>query len=129
MNVSVQASEQDHAAIVAAATDYIEGWLTGDPERMARALHPDLVKREVQPDATVGNFSRDQMIEFTSAGYGRELAQDFSVDVLDVYRDIAAVRVTSVYVDYLHVARFGDEWKLLNVLWQHRRAPEAHTAD
>jgi hypothetical protein len=128
MNPSMQASEQDHAAIVAAATDYIEGWLTGDPERMARALHPDLVKREVQPDATVGNFSRDQMVEFTTAGYGRELAQDFTIDVLDVYRDIAAVRVTSVYVDYLHVARFGDEWRLLNVLWQHRASPDAASA-
>jgi hypothetical protein len=128
MSASVQASEQDRTAIVAAATDYIEGWLTGDPERMARALHPDLVKREVQPDSTIGNFTRDQMVEFTIAGYGRELAQDFTIDVLDVYRDIAAVRVTSVYVDYLHVARFGDEWRLLNVLWQHRASPDAASA-
>jgi hypothetical protein len=36
--------------------------------------------------------------------------------------------VTSVYVDYLHVARFGDGWKLLNVLWQHRASPDAASA-
>ena len=70
-------SDTDRAAIVAAATDYIEGWLDGDAERMARALHPDLVKREVQPDGTIGNFTRDQMIEFTEAGYGREFARPF----------------------------------------------------
>ena len=111
--------ETDHVAIVAAATDYIEGWLTGDAERMARALHPDLVKREVQPDFSVGTLTRDQMVEFTEAGHGRELARSFEVTVLDVYRDIAAVRVeSSVYLDYLQVARFEDGWKLLNVLWQ-----------
>jgi hypothetical protein len=25
-----------------------------------------------------------------------------------------------VYMDYLHVARFGEAWLILNVLWQRR---------
>jgi hypothetical protein len=113
-------SDDDRTAIIAAATDYIEGWLEGDPERMARALHPDLVKREVHDGTIATNYTRDQMVEFTEAGYGRELERGFTVSILDAYGDMAAVRVTSVYVDYLHVARFADGWKLLNVLWQHR---------
>src|SRR4051812_14973787 len=37
----------DSAAIKATALDYIEGWYTGDAERMERALHPELAKRIV----------------------------------------------------------------------------------
>jgi hypothetical protein len=121
MNAAPRAvTDDDRAAIIAAATDYIEGWLDGSPERMARALHPDLVKREVHEGTTVANFTRDQMVEFTQAGYGRELERGFEVTILDAYGDMAAVRVDSVYVDYLQVARFAYGWKLLNVLWQHR---------
>jgi hypothetical protein len=40
----------ERAAILAPALDYIESWLDVDPDRMARCLHPDLVKREVEYD-------------------------------------------------------------------------------
>jgi len=40
-------SETDRDAIKATALDYIEGWYEGNPERMERALHPDLAKRIV----------------------------------------------------------------------------------
>jgi hypothetical protein len=44
------------------------------------------------------------------------------VSLLDAFGDIATVSVlSSAYMDYLHVARTGDEWLLLNVLWQRRR--------
>lgn len=39
-------------AIRATALDYIEGWFIGDPDRMERALHPELVKRFVVTDET-----------------------------------------------------------------------------
>ena len=35
-------SDADREAIKATALDYIEGWYEGNPERMERALHPDL---------------------------------------------------------------------------------------
>jgi hypothetical protein len=38
-------------AIERSARDYHEGWFEGDPDRLARCLHPKLVKRNVdQPD-------------------------------------------------------------------------------
>lgn len=111
----------DREAIAATAADYIEGWLDGDAERMARALHPELVKRQIQPDGTVATLSRDQMVEFTAAGGGRELDRPFEVEILDVYGDIASVRVLSAaYLDYLQLARFAEGWKILNVLWEAR---------
>jgi hypothetical protein len=56
-------TDTDRMAIVAAATDYIESWLDGDPDRMARCLHPELVKREVHYDGTfaVESMSHEEM--------------------------------------------------------------------
>ncbi|MDQ3208913.1 MAG: nuclear transport factor 2 family protein, partial [Gemmatimonadota bacterium] len=44
----------DSAAIKATALDYAEGWYEGNGDRMARALHPELVKRIVVRDTTTG---------------------------------------------------------------------------
>jgi hypothetical protein len=38
-----------------------------------------------------------------------------------VFRRIASVRVlSSPYMDLLHVARIGDRWWIVNVLWEPR---------
>ena len=44
------ASPADLAAIEATCFDYVDGQLEGDPERVKRALHPDLAKRRVLGD-------------------------------------------------------------------------------
>ncbi|MDX2438456.1 MAG: nuclear transport factor 2 family protein [Acidobacteriota bacterium] len=48
--VAFAAGPDDEAAIKATALDYLEGWYSGDAERMERALHPDLAKRIVRVD-------------------------------------------------------------------------------
>ena len=59
-------------AIVAAALDYYEGWFDGEPERMERALHPDLVKRSLASDGrSVDTISAREMVEATADGKGR----------------------------------------------------------
>ena len=40
----------DNEAIIATVMDYFEGWFDGNPERMERALHPNLDKRGVRVD-------------------------------------------------------------------------------
>lgn len=118
----------DREAILAAARDYIESWLDGDADRMARCLHPLLAKRSVEPNAAsagcrVENLTRDDMVAATAEGRGTRYERPFEISILHAYGDIASVRITSQpYVDYLHVARCGDAWLLLNVLWQRRVA-------
>jgi putative lumazine-binding protein len=110
--------------LVAAALDYYEGWFDGEPDRMERALHPDLVKRSLAEDGTsVETISAREMVEATAKGIG--LTRDPGVDHRDieihvdhVHEDIATVTVTSaVYVDYLQLARTREGWKIVNVLW------------
>jgi hypothetical protein len=118
-------SAADSAAIRATALDYIEGWYTGDAARMERALHPSLAKRIVRQREggyTLGDMTAAQLVEGTKAGYGTrtpaaERQQD--VTILDVFRNAAVVKIVARdWVDYLQVARWEGEWKIVNVLWE-----------
>jgi hypothetical protein len=68
-------SASDSAAIRAAALDYVDGWYEGSANRMARALHPELVKRIVVNDTTTGksvlqNMGASALVNGTRHGYG-----------------------------------------------------------
>jgi Putative lumazine-binding len=114
----------DLASIERAATDYIEAWLTGDPNRMADCLHADLTKRSIDHDARTGRPSVDamthrDMVEATRAGRGTKLPREYQVTIDAAFRNIATVSVDSArYVDFLHIARFDDRWRIVSVLWE-----------
>ncbi len=119
----------DREAIVGAATDYIESWLAGDAERMRRCLHPGLAKRSVsdRDPKQVDHTTAGEMVRATGEGSGKKYRAGHEVEIFDINGEIATVKVTSVpYVDYLHLARFGDEWLIVNVLWA-RRPTDAAT--
>lgn len=114
----------DSAAIVASSLDYIEGWYTGDEERMERALHPDLAKRivftdEETGDSELGEMGADQLVAGAERGIGKN-APDKRADVtiLDIYQNTASVRIDAgEWIDYLHIARWNNQWVIINVLW------------
>ena len=50
--------------------------------------------------------------------------QEYEVTVLDVFPNIASVKVASgPIMDYLHVARFGHRWLIVNALYEPRQRP------
>lgn len=119
----------DSAAIRATALDYIEGWYAGDADRMARAVHPELVKRIIGTDPESGSRWIDEMgasrlIEGTRAGYGTqtpEAERRTDVTILDIFRNVASVRVDAGgWIDYMHLARWDGRWTIVNVLWEMR---------
>jgi len=116
-------TDGEHDAIVATALDYYEGWFDGEPDRMERALHPELAKRALTPERTIDNTTAEEMVEGTRAGMGkaRKPAElKLQVDVDDVHGSIASARVTSnVYVDYLQLVKTDGRWQILNALWAH----------
>ena len=127
-NASAQTapSDADKAAITATALDYIEGWYEGNPERMERALHPDLAKRIVMTDAE-GRSRFQQMsamglVQGVKRGGGKDTPkekQQKDVTILDVYGNAASVKiVASDWIDYLHVAKYNGRWVIVNVLWE-----------
>lgn len=124
--LSAQASA-DSTAIRNAALDYIEGYYTGNAERMERALHPDLAKRIVNTDqqgrSRLGQMSAMTLVQGTRAGGGKdEAVKRTDVRILDIFQNTASVRIDAgTWVDYLHVAKFNGRWVIVNVLWEIRR--------
>jgi hypothetical protein len=125
-------SEADRTAIKQAALDYIEGWYEGNPERMERALHPELAKRIVRTDPKTGRSRLDQMsamslVQGTRTGYGKKTPTDKQqkdVTILDVYQNAASVKVVATdWIDYLHLAKFNGRWVIVNVLWELKPRP------
>jgi Putative lumazine-binding len=117
----------DATAIRQTALDYIEGWYEGNPERMERALHPELAKRIVRTNPQNNQSRLDQMsamslVQGTRRGGGRNTPkerQQKDVTILDVYEGAASVKViASDWIDYLHMARFNGRWVIVNVLWE-----------
>ena len=120
------ARETDRKAIREAALNYIEGWYEGNVERMDKALHPDLAKRQVGTRRDGSNFintlSKSMMLEYTRAGGGTRTPKEKvknTVTILEMESTIASVKVVSNdFIDYLHVVKSNGEWKIINVLWE-----------
>jgi hypothetical protein len=107
------------------AADYIESWFAGDHERMRASLHPDLAKRSVEQgaggDPFLDTIGTEDMVEATARGTGKKYPPGHDVVVFDIDGDVATVKVTSApYVEYLQMARFGERWLIVNVLWRRR---------
>jgi len=129
-----RAAEADREAIKAACLDYIEGWYEGNGDRMERALHPDLAKRIVRTDPKsgrnfLGQMSAMGLVLGVRQGGGKETPKERrqkDVTVLDVYENAASAKVVaSDWIDYLHLARWNGQWKIVNVLWELKPAPAA----
>ena len=123
-------SAADSSAIRATALDYIDGWWSGDQDRMAAALHPELVKRIRGADSTgtrewIDQQGASRLVLGTGRGGGRETPvakRRSDVRILDIFQNTASVRVDAgAWVDYLHLVRWKGRWVILNVLWEVRR--------
>lgn len=121
----------DSAAIRAAAMDYMEGWYTGDATRMERSLHPELAKRIVQSDeqgrSRIGHQSAMTLVTSTRSGGGKNTpaAQQIKdVKILDIFGSSASVRAEmSGWIDYMHMAKWNGQWRIVNVLWELKPRP------
>ena len=52
--------------------------------------------------------------------------QQKDVTILDRYENTAMVKVVAAdWVDYLQIAKFNGEWKIINVLWELKPAEKA----
>lgn len=122
----IDASPADVEAITAAALDYLEGYLSGDADRHARAYHPEAIKRRyIQGEDGVFdiiNISPRTMLDRAAL---REPEADCEIEIFidDVFHEMASVRVYSCHwVDYLHIVKARGEWKLFHVTWHPQEA-------
>ena len=122
---SAEQRKSDEEGIRGAALDYLEGFFTGDAERMARGLHPELTK--VAPRALpsggqtfIDRIGAGLLVAYT-ATQGGLLDEDkraIEIEIYDVNGDIAtAGAMSAMFYDYLQLARIDGRWQIVNVLW------------
>ena len=115
----------DSAAIRATALDYVDGWYTGDGERMARAVHPRLVKRisgQNGGEWRLQEMTAEELAGAAARGGGSRTPENLrqrDVQILDIFGNTASVKTTMArWVDYMHMARIDGRWQIVNVLWE-----------
>ena len=119
---TTETAPADVDAVTKVATEYFQAWFAGDGERIRACLHPALAKRTPeQPGSESLLLHEDptyRLVIDTAGGEGTHFDPQQEVTVLDVFRDIASVMVRSEpFVEYLHLARFGDRWLIVNALY------------
>jgi hypothetical protein len=122
------------AAVTRAALDYLEGFYEGDADKIRRGVHPEVTKygfhRESAAEPYGGDdMSFDDMLAFANrvreSGRTRSADTVKEVILLDILDQTAAVKVVAYWgTDYLQLAKYEGEWKILHVLWQ--TAPAEH---
>jgi hypothetical protein len=126
------AAPDENAAITKTALDYIEGWYEGDAARMESSLHPELAKRMIYTDPKSGRSQFNHMgamalVQGARRGAGKQIPKERQmkeVTILDRFNNAAVVKVVaSDWIDYLQVAKFNGEWKIINVLWELKPKP------
>jgi hypothetical protein len=106
----------------------MDAYYTADPALMQRSLHPDFHKRTLRTINGQTQITEDtvqSMMEGVSLGSGKDIPRDQrvrNIQVLDVYRDAASVKVvTGRWIDYMHLSKLNGEWRVLDVVLQYTR--------
>ena len=119
----------DAEAVERAVLDYVEAVEQGKPELMQRGVHPDLHKfgfYRQEGAYRVIPMTFDQLVELAAnmkaEGHVPE-NPTHEVEIFEVMDKTAAAKLTAFWgIDYMHLAKHEDEWKIVHVLWQ--SAPE-----
>ena len=117
----------DRRAVERAVLDYVEAIYEVKPELVDRSVHRELAKR---------GYMRGQNGKYTEAPMTfaqlRALAERWNaqgrvnaktarkeVVVLDLLDQTASAKLTASWgTDYMHLAKYNGEWKIVNILWQ-----------
>jgi hypothetical protein len=123
-----RSATDENRAITTVAQNYMDAYYTADPALMQRSLHPDFHKRTLRTINGQTQITEDtvqSMMEGVSLGSGKDIPRDQrvrNIQVLDVYRDAASVKVvTGRWIDYMHLSKLNGEWRVLDVVLQYTR--------
>lgn len=113
-------ADADKAAVSQALKDYFAAVPAADAPAVERLVHPEAVLRSFGPSPSGRLFVREGNREsLAEAVRSKRVSAPQSPDVavLDVYDNIASVKVTmGTNVSYWHLARQQGQWRLVNRL-------------
>lgn len=131
--ITVQSKTQtaaDTTGIEETVMNYIEGFYTGDADRMEKALHYDLAKRYVTPERNgrnnVQHMSAMLLYKVTKMQKDKSVENGklkCDIRISEIYGKVAIVRVETeffTFVDFIQLGKINGEWKIVNVIWERK---------
>ncbi len=123
---------REYEAVRQAVLDYVEGVYEMDTSKIERSVHPDLAKRGffVQGNkATESIMTFAEFLEHTKT-YNKDgqFPPDApkEITIYEVLDHTASAKLTAAWgIDYMHLAKYGDRWLIVHVLWQTHPQNEA----
>lgn len=117
----------DREAVRQAALDYVEGLYLAQPARIEKSVHTGLTKHGFwrKPGETVyqpqSTMTYAQLVDLAGK-WNKDGKRDTSIKevvVLDVLDKTAAAKIVANWgIDYMQLARYDGQWKIVNILWQ-----------
>lgn len=117
----------DRAAVHQAALDYVDAIYNSDVTRIERSVHPQLTKRGFwrddpsKPWGLQTTMTYEQLLNVAKT-WNAKKDRDLSikkVEVFDVLDQTAAAKITANWgIDYMQLAKYDGQWKIINILWQ-----------
>ncbi|CAG5083024.1 nuclear transport factor 2 family protein [Parvicella tangerina] len=123
--VGSYAQSNDSLAVVSTTEKYIQAFYQSNPDWLEEVLHPELIKRTTKSYGDSQEFiitnGKIVMVElskiFNSKGQYNNLSSA-EIEVLDITGNMATVKLLAEkWVDYLHLVKLNNEWKIVNVIW------------
>ena len=112
-------------AVERAVLDYVEAVEQGKPELMERGVHPELAKfgfYRQEDGYRVIPMTYDQLVELAANMKAQGHVPEnptHSVEIFEMMDKTASVKLTAFWgIDYMHLAKHDDEWRIVHVLWQ-----------
>lgn len=120
--------QAERAAVHRAVEDYVEALYHVKPELIERSVHPALVKRGFWRAPGTERYGAPALMTYEQlhelAGQwnvGGQQGSDlsYSIEVFDVLDVTASAKLSARWgVDYMQLAKAGDRWQIVQVLWQ-----------
>ena len=112
-------TQEDRDAITAVVTDYLEGMIYGQAERLRRAMHP-LCMQAGHYKGSYEFFPRDDFIEALKQETMQPPGSPYksSIVSIDMTGDVAVAKVTddcfgTFFTDYLTLIRHDGRWQIV----------------
>jgi|SRR5581483_8641059 hypothetical protein len=117
---NIKTINDDANAVRATITSYIEGYFTGDAQRMSQTLHPHYLKHIIHGSVPMREETGAQVMTDVRKEGTPDLPavqKTEQVTVLDIAGNIASAKlVTPGWTDYMTLSKVNGDWKILSVV-------------
>lgn len=123
----------DSIQIKETVLNYLEGMETNNPQRIEKAMHPDLAKRTIEKNKEDIEYPENMTAEsligyakgfdftlFYKAGVDPKEPLKSEITIYEISNGIATVKAVTnkfEFVDYIHLGKLNGEWRIINILW------------